>query len=949
MPVCVAFGCGNRSGRKSQSQKCAEESGSRISFHSFPKDPERRAQWITAVRRENWQPSNISRICSVHFKEDDFDKTSLSSIRLRDFAVPSIFPAFPFYLQKSAKPRRVLKKRSPQVNLQSTSSTTTGNIEDVQATPNFMDEHITDNLQTFSGSVYNISATELNVSGSKIPVANETIDNKCFCYEENRICSQIRTLQRAQSRNRKTIKSMKLLLKELRNNRYLDEDNYETLRNIPTFQQQILTRQLQGKKKLPKTRKYEAEIRSFALTLHYYSPAAYEYVRQKFDSNLPHPKTLYRWYKNMNGNPGFTEEAFAAIKVKSSNSTNPIYCTLVMDEMAIYSASHYDGSNYFGYIDMGTGIEVDTNELAKSVLVFLLVAINENWKIPVAYFLCNTVKAVEKKTLVLNCIKLANDAGVKVVALTFDGTTTNLATVRSLGCELDANRPNTLKTHFQHPDISGNIYVILDPCHMLKLVRNVLGDLKNLQWENKTVSWEYIENLQKLQEFEGIHLANKLKKIHVNYKNQKMKVKLASQLFSNSVADAMDVCREDIKLESFSESEQTSKFIRLMNNLFDILNTKNAIQYGFKAPLNKNNFEEEQSLATIPTYRLSQDHLEVLFGVIRRHGGSCNNPTPYQFRSANEGMSKTGAVQHAAAEVGIGRKLMFKIVTDKETRRICKSPMKTKECDHMKEGMSRTGAVHHAAAEVGIGRKLMFKIVTDKETTGICESPMKTKERDDMKEGMSKTGAVQHAAAEVGIGRKLMFNIVTDIETTGICKSPKKTRERDDMYSKMNEDDKKAVRRCVHSLFKRNEMPTLDKVLQATKENVSIPPMSRSTLFKVLKKLGFVWEKRGKSRHLLPDRDLGEHGTHHTEDLEEETDIQEYLQVHLSPRLKIFIERHDCIYEKYVTIKLIEVTGTTFRLMQWVPGFKDSACVNSRQTCGEITVHQGDRSVGNYQ
>ncbi|GLV43294.1 hypothetical protein CBL_14028 [Carabus blaptoides fortunei] len=47
------------------------------------------------------------------------------------------------------------------------------------------------------------------------------------------------------------------------------------------------------------------------------------------------------------------------------------------------------------------------------------------------------------------------------------------------------------------------------------------------------------------------------------------------------------------------------------------------------------------------------------------------------------------------------------------------------------------------------------------------------------------------------------------------------------MYSKMSEDDKKAVRRCVHSFFKRNEMPTLDKVLQTTKENVFIPPMSR--------------------------------------------------------------------------------------------------------------------------
>lgn len=39
-------------------------------------------------------------------------------------------------------------------------------------------------------------------------------------------------------------------------------------------------------------KKYEEEIRKFAMTLHFYSGKAYEYVRRKFYNALPHPKTL---------------------------------------------------------------------------------------------------------------------------------------------------------------------------------------------------------------------------------------------------------------------------------------------------------------------------------------------------------------------------------------------------------------------------------------------------------------------------------------------------------------------------------------------------------------------------------------------------------------------------------------------------------------------------------
>lgn len=36
----------------------------------------------------------------------------------------------------------------------------------------------------------------------------------------------------------------------------------------------------------------------------------------------------------------------------------------------------------------------------------------------------------------------------------------------------------------------------------------------------------------------------------------------------------------------------------------------------------------------MPMYRISQDHLEMLFGNIRSHGGSNNNPTVRQFKAA---------------------------------------------------------------------------------------------------------------------------------------------------------------------------------------------------------------------------------------------------------------------------------------------------------------------------
>ena len=68
-----------------------------------------------------------------------------------------------------------------------------------------------------------------------------------------------------------------------------------------------------------------------------------------------------------------------------------------------------------------------------------------------------------------------------------------------------------------------------------------------------------------------------------------MKVKLAAQALSSSVANAIEFCNQVLKLPKFQGSEATVAFIRIIDRLFDILNSRNPCAKGFKAPLSFEN------------------------------------------------------------------------------------------------------------------------------------------------------------------------------------------------------------------------------------------------------------------------------------------------------------------------------------------------------------------------
>ena len=87
-----------------------------------------------------------------------------------------------------------------------------------------------------------------------------------------------------------------------------------------------------------------------------------------------------------------------------------------------------------------------------------------------------------------------------------------------------------LKNFFYHPCTNRKIFVFFDTGHMEKLMRNLLDDV-DVYLDNNAIpaTWNDIRNLCAFQEEIGIKIANKLTDTHVNFNNNKMKVRLATQ------------------------------------------------------------------------------------------------------------------------------------------------------------------------------------------------------------------------------------------------------------------------------------------------------------------------------------------------------------------------------------------------------------------------------------
>ena len=292
----------------------------------------------------------------------------------------------------------------------------------------------------------------------------------------------------------------------------------------------------------------------------------------------------------------------------------------------------------------------------------------------------------ERAAMVNNTLTKMHEIGVKVTSITCDGAASNQSMFTELGAVI---LPEQMQSYFYHPvNKNQKVYVILDVCHMLKLMRNTMASQVMINTNGEHIKWEFIEKLHKLQQDSNLQAGNKLRVAHIDWQRQKMKVSLAAQTLSASVADALKFCKVN-SIEGFQGCDATIEFIQTIDHLFDILNSRNPRATNYKAPLRATNTScwlpflsktrqymkeltnssgrpmtttnrktpfigfmmaidsltalhselvtcptnmiHHQPLKYLLTYKFSQDHLEHFFGCVRSHGGSNNNPTARQF------------------------------------------------------------------------------------------------------------------------------------------------------------------------------------------------------------------------------------------------------------------------------------------------------------------------------
>ena len=97
-----------------------------------------------------------------------------------------------------------------------------------------------------------------------------------------------------------------------------------------------------------------------------------------------------------------------------------------------------------------------------------------------------------------NAISKLNEIGVVITSVTCDNTQVNITMLNCLGANVHSNN---MKVTLKEKNVEKNpIFVLLDAAHLIKLVRNTLGDMKTLvSPDGNPIKWNFVQELYRLQ------------------------------------------------------------------------------------------------------------------------------------------------------------------------------------------------------------------------------------------------------------------------------------------------------------------------------------------------------------------------------------------------------------------------------------------------------------------
>ncbi|KAG4065540.1 hypothetical protein HA402_013310 [Bradysia odoriphaga] len=353
--------------------------------------------------------------------------------------------------------------------------------------------------------------------------------------------------------------------------------------------------QLRNAGRKPHGRRYFPKEKSLCLALYKSGPRSYRF-QERFLA-LPTLSTLGRHCANLMFSAGISPNLFAFIKEKVGNwSEKELCCTLGFDETALKTRTEYNNSTdeIDGFVELA-GIRKPV--FATHALVFMVRGIYKPFKQAVAFYYTHGLKSFELAELLILVTEAVLDTGLNVIGTVSDQVKINESTIHYLMDRDFIRSPGGL---LQFKVQGKTIIHCYDVPHLLKVERNNLL-IKNMthciqnRWEisglndigeQQVASWQDVAAVFGIDQVAYPRLLPNIKDEHIKPIKLKMKVCVATQVFSQTYGNTMLQAVQKKQLRS--EAVGTAQILFFFNDLFDSMNGDGPVEPGsLKGSINK--------------------------------------------------------------------------------------------------------------------------------------------------------------------------------------------------------------------------------------------------------------------------------------------------------------------------------------------------------------------------
>jgi len=109
---------------------------------------------------------------------------------------------------------------------------------------------------------------------------------------------------------------------------------------------------------------------------------------------------------------------------------------------------------------------------------------------------------------------------------------------------------------------------------------------------------------------------------------------------------------------------------------------------------------------------------------------------------------------------------------------------------------------------------------------------------------------------ELSIGITTISNTLSEYRNSKTVSSPNRTKIFKNFTDKVDDFDKEAILSKVHQFWVNRELPNLNKILSVVNEDDSLPDFSLTSLWRLLKSMGFQFIKRRRNSALIENEDI---------------------------------------------------------------------------------------------